>query len=138
MRIEQSSPVSSASARRAAQAPKGDGRFAEALSGETAASAANAPVAAAAVDNLFVLQEIAEDITQNRRRAVQRGNSLLDRLDDLRLALLNGALPRHQLEALRHLAREQIDVSGDPRLAAIVDEIELRVAVELAKLDQVA
>lgn len=138
MRIEQSTSLSPASARRAAQAPSGDGRFAEALTGDTATNATGAPVTAAAVDNLFVLQEVAEDLVHSRRRAVQRGNTLLDRLDDIRVALLSGSLPRHQLETLRRLAHEQIDVGGDPQLAAIVEEIELRVAVEIAKLDKVA
>ena len=63
---------------------------------------------------------------------------MLDRLDDIRIALLTGSLPRAQLESLRHLAREQIAPEDDPQLAAILDEIELRVAVELAKLDKVA
>jgi hypothetical protein len=137
MRIEQSSPLSPSVARRAAQAPSGDGRFAEALSGDTATSGTNAPQTVATVDNLFVLQEVADGLT-GRRRAVQRGSSLLDRLDDIRIALLTGSLPLNQLEALRHLAREQVDVAGDPQLTAILDEIELRVAVELAKLEQVA
>jgi class II flagellar assembly regulator FliX len=136
MRIEQSAPLPSTVARRPAAAPSSDGRFAEALS-DTGTSAANAPSAVTTVDNLFVLQEVADEIT-GRRRAVQRGNTLLDRLDDIRIALLTGSMPRGQLEALRRLAREQIAREDDPHLAAILDEIELRVAVELAKLDNVA
>lgn len=137
MRIQQSSSLSPTVARRAAQAPSGDGRFAEALAGDTSAGAANAPQTVASVDNLFVLQEVSDGLT-GRRRALQRGNSLLDRLDDIRIGLLSGSLPRGQLENLRHLARQQVDLDGDPQLAAILDEIELRVAVELAKLDNVA
>ena len=125
-------------ARRAAQAPSGDGRFAESLSGETSTTSTSASQNVATVDNLFMLQEIAEDPTGRRRRAVQRGNTLLDRLDDIRIGLLTGSLPRNQLETLRHLAREQITLNGDPHLAEILDEIELRVAVELAKLENVA
>lgn len=137
MRIEQSKPLTPGAARRAAQAPSGDSRFAEALTGETSTNAANAPQSVATVDNLFVLQEIAEDLG-GRRRAVQRGNTLLDRLDDIRIGLLTGSIPRSQLETLRHLARENVAANDDPKLAAILDEIELRVAVELAKLDKVA
>jgi hypothetical protein len=91
----------------------------------------------ATVDNLFVLQEVADGLT-GRRRAVQRGNTLLDRLDDIRIGLLTGSLPRGQLETLRRMAQERDDLGNDPQLAAILDEIELRVAVELAKLDKVA
>jgi hypothetical protein len=137
MRIVQSSPLSPSVARRAAPAPSGDGRFAEALSGDGAPTAANTPQAVATVDNLFVLQEVADGLT-GRRRAVQRGNTLLDRLDDIRIGLLTGSLPRGQLETLRRMAQERDDLGNDPQLAAILDEIELRVAVELAKLDKVA
>lgn len=58
----------------------------------------------------------------------------LEQLDDLRHALLIGALPLIQLERLaRNLAVRRGDVA-DPRLAEVVGEIELRAAVELAKL----
>jgi hypothetical protein len=134
MRIESSTSLSPAVSRRAATAPSGDGRFAEALSGENAPSGANAAQTVATVDNLFVLQEVGDELT-GRRRAVQRGAKLLDRLEDIRLALLTGSLPRGRLEALRQLAREQAEQVSDPQLATILDEIELRVAVELAKLD---
>ncbi|HVA12261.1 MAG TPA: flagellar assembly protein FliX [Stellaceae bacterium] len=137
MRIEQSRQLQSAAGRRPAQAPSGDGRFAEELSGDTGTGAASMATATTTVDNLFMLQEVSDSLT-GRRRAVQRGNRLLDRLDDIRLGLLTGSLSRGQLESLRQLSREQVDLAGDPELAAILDEIELRVAVELAKLDQVA
>jgi len=138
MRIEQASPLSPSVARRAAQAPSGEGRFAEALSQDATTNAANAPKAVATVDNLFILQEVAEDLTGRRRAALQRGDSMLDRLDDIRIALLTGSLPRGQLESLRRMAKERGDVLTDPQLQSVLDEIELRVAVELAKLDKVA
>jgi len=92
----------------------------------------------ATVDNLFMLQEVAEDMTGRRRAAMQRGSSMLDRLDDIRVALLTGSLPRGQLESLRRMAKERGDVLNDPQLQSVLDEIELRVAVELAKLDNLA
>jgi len=138
MRIEQSSPLSPSVARRTAQGPSGEGHFAEALSQDATTTAANAPKAVATVDNLFILQEVAEDLTGRRRAALQRGDSMLDRLDDIRIALLTGSLPRGQLESLRRMAKERGDVLTDPQLQSVLDEIELRVAVELAKLDKVA
>ena len=137
MRIEQASPLSPSVARRAAPAPSGEGRFAEALSQDSTATGANAAKAVATVDNLFILQEVVEDLN-GRRRAVKRGDSMLDRLDDIRIALLTGSLPRGQLESLRRMAKERDDLLNDPQLQSVLDEIELRVAVELAKLDKVA
>jgi hypothetical protein len=138
MRIEQSSSLSPSVTRRTAQAPSGEGRFAEALSQDATTTAANAPNVVATVDNLFILQEVAEDLSGRRKAAVKRGDNMLDRLDDIRIALLTGSLPRGQLESLRRMARERGDVLNDPLLQAVLDEIELRVAVELAKLDKVA
>ena len=137
MRIEQSSSLSPTVTRRAGHAPSGDSRFAEALSQDATTSGANAPKAVATVDNLFILQEVAQDLSGRRRAAMQRGDGMLDRLDDIRIALLTGSLPRGQLEALRRMARERGDVLNDPQLQSVLDEIELRVAVELAKLDKV-
>ncbi len=138
MRIEQSSSLSSTTARRGAQATSGGSGFAQALSSDTTTTAANAPKAVATVDNLFMLQEVAEDLTGRRRAAMQRGSSMLDRLDDIRIALLTGSLPRGQLESLRRMAQDRGDILNDPQLQSVLDEIELRVAVELAKLDSVA
>ena len=138
MRIEQASISLPSTARRAAQAPGGEGRFAEALSQDTATSGANTPKAVTTVDHLFILQEVADDLTGRRRAAVKRGDSMLDRLDDIRIALLTGSLPRGQLESLRRMAKERGDLLNDPQLQSVLDEIELRVAVELAKLDKVA
>jgi hypothetical protein len=67
---------------------------------------------------------------------VQRGNDLLDRLDEIRHGLLLGAIPIERLKALAVMLRAERARAADPRRAAVVDEIELRCAVELAKLGQ--
>ena len=112
-----------------------DGPFATALSSDQPAAQAAAPPTVSALDTLLTVQEI-PDATAGRRRAVQRGDALLDRLDDVRLALLTGVLPRERLEQLARLAGTSRAQVTDPRLNAVLDEIDLRVAVELAKLDQ--
>jgi hypothetical protein len=86
------------------------------------------------VDGLLSIQEM-PDALVGRRRAIMRGDGLLDRLEDLRLGLLAGVLPRDRLDELSRLARTARQSVDDPRLAAILDEIDLRAAVELAKLD---
>src|SRR5262245_15683935 len=48
------------------------------------------------IDSLLSLQEVPED-PRRRRRAMQRGMDLLDRLDDIRIALLSGRMPQEQL-----------------------------------------
>jgi hypothetical protein len=137
MRIDWSRQVQATSPRRDARGASADRGFADAVAGEAPATPAATPSTPAAVDGLFALQEVADELS-GRRRAAARGTALLDRLDELRLGLLSGTLPRAQLEALRQLAREHGPTTDDPKLAAILSDIELRVAVELAKLDKVA
>jgi hypothetical protein len=72
----------------------------------------------------------------SRRRALRRGGRLLGRLEALRLALLEGgstAALRRDLEGLLH---ETEGAPGIGALAGVVREIELRAAVELAKLER--
>ena len=106
------------------------------LGGESPAAATSTPATqgASAIDGLLSLQEV-PDGTGGRRRALARGDKLLDELDALRIALLDGVLPAGRLEALARFAAEQSPLVDDPRLADILAEIELRTAVELAKLE---
>jgi len=58
---------------------------------------------------------------------------LLDVLDELKLALLEGGLPRNKLVALMNLLQDRRDDTNDASLEAVLDEVEIRAAVELAK-----
>ena len=60
---------------------------------------------------------------------------LLDELDNLKIALLGGDLSPGQLDALSRAVRDQRSATDDPKLEAVLDEIETRAAVELAKLE---
>lgn len=134
MRIEWTPPLRPAAQRRDDRGSAGGGSFPSALGGDPAATVATpASTAMQTVEGLLSLQEVADGLA-GRRRGVARGEQLLDALEELRLALLAGAVPRGQLAALARLAAEQVPLVDDPRLAAILGEIELRAAVELAKL----
>jgi hypothetical protein len=68
-----------------------------------------------------------------RRRAVKYGRRALDALDELKLGLLSGSLDQTTLLRLKSAATDLKDGSGDPQLDQVLAEIDLRVAVELAK-----
>ena len=105
-----------------------------------------APAAAAAVSSasgvsgvmgveaLLALQDV-ESATERKRRSVGRAGRLLDELDGLKIALLGGELDPAQLDRLARAVREQRASTEDPRLESVLDEIETRAAVELAKLE---
>lgn len=103
-----------------------------ASSGASAAGPLSGASAVNSVDALLALQG-AGDFRGARKRATERAFSLLDVLDDLKLALLEGGIPRSRLSALMELLKSERDGVDDPRLEAALDEVELRAAVELAK-----
>jgi hypothetical protein len=136
MRIVGTPPLRTAATRSGERgAPSADHSFANAVGNDAGARPAAAAAAMTSVEGLFALQEVADGLT-GRRRAVARGKALLDKLDELRLALLSGAIPRARLYDLARMAREQGPLLDDPELAEVMAEIELRVAVELAKLGE--
>jgi hypothetical protein len=101
------------------------------------AASLGSTAALAALDALLMLQAV-PDAAERRKRALKRGHGLLDRLEELRLALLDGVLPRTTLERLQAGLVQQGEAFDDPELGGLIGEIELRVAVELAKLDTLA
>ncbi len=132
MRVEQNRPIRPTGPKRSEKAASAGGGFAEALGSEAAPDVA-AAAPPSGIGALFALQEIA-DATAERRKAVARGDHLLDRLDQLRHDLLTGTLDRDSLADLARTARDARGNVDDPHLAGVLDEIELRAKVELAKL----
>ena len=88
--------------------------------------------AVSTLDALIALQGVG-DATERRKRAVVRGRRALDELDKLKLSLLDGSIDRSTLARLKVAADGLTEESGDPDLDQVLGEIDLRVAVELAK-----
>ena len=117
---------------------RGTSAFKDAL--EEAAAATVAPTSAPltgveAVDALLAIQEV-DPVGGDDRRSLahRRGERLLDRLDEIRRGLLSGGVAADRLTEIAALVAEKRGSSGDPALEQALDEIELRVKVELAKL----
>jgi hypothetical protein len=103
--------------------------------GEPATASRAASVAAAApasaIDGLLALQAV-EDPTAGRKKQLRRGRSLLDTLEMIKADLLVGRVSDGHLNQLMTLigqARER----QEPGLDGVLDDIELRARVELAK-----
>lgn len=133
MKVTGTTPVSPATGRPAARSAGGF-----AVSQGAGASPASAATAAGAVGGiadvsaLMALQGV-EDAVERRRRAVRRGSGLLDRLDELKLALLSDQDGEGALSGLRRTLAESRPDDDHAPLNALLDQIDLRAAVELAK-----
>lgn len=83
------------------------------------------------IGSLLALQSV-EDPLLKKKKLVRRGRELLDTLDDIKADLLVGNVNEGrlgQLMALISQARER----DEPGLDGLLDDIELRARVELAK-----
>ena len=99
--------------------------------------AVETPAGISGIDALIMVQQVDNSAErESRRRMVRRGEDLLDGLEDLRHGLLMGEIPKERMMALAQSVRLRRENCGDPRLGAVLDEIELRVEVELAKLSR--
>ena len=85
------------------------------------------------VSALLALQGV-EDPMSRKKRAMGRASRILDMLDDLKVAMLEGQASPQTLDNLARAVREQRDQTDDPRLEDVLNQIETRAAVELAKL----
>ena len=85
------------------------------------------------VSALLALQGV-EDPLHRKKRAMGRASRLLDMLDDLKVAMLDGRASPSTLDNLARAVREQRETTDDPQLNDVLNQIETRAAVELAKL----
>ncbi len=102
-----------------------------------ASAGTGAASAMASVDALLALQgaDGVEDAGSGRKRAVKRAKKLLDVLEEIRLDLLSGRLPLTKLRTLMATLGERQHEFEDPALTALLEEIDLRARVELAKYE---
>ena len=99
------------------------------------AAMVDSPAAVGGIDALLAAQSVGDSLEREaRRRLIKHGEELLDKLDEIRHGLLMGSISKDKLISLAQMVRSRRDAVGDPRLAAVLDEIELRAEVELAKL----
>ena len=89
------------------------------------------------IEALMALQGVGgvENVDERRRRAVKRGHTALDLLDEMKIGLLSGRLEPAMLLRLKAAAADLKDLSGDPQVDQVLAEIDLRVEVELAKAE---
>ncbi len=134
MKIDASGSVRTGAARRKPRVNGGSGDFAAHMN---APAKSQTPTASgtpqiSSVGALVALQasgDFGADAAE-----VDRAEDLLDQLDLIRVGILTGSMPGATLQNIVQRLAQRRTEGVEPRLAALIDEIELRARVELAKL----
>ena len=88
----------------------------------------------ASVDSLLAVQGIEQK--QQEKDAIGRSHEMLTLLEEIRIGLLSGHIPEQKVHNLTKLADEERQAFEDKGLNNILDEVNLRARVELAKMQQ--
>jgi hypothetical protein len=135
MKIESGRGVGSATGPRRAGGATAAPGFSPAVEGAAPASSASSVSAVMPLDAILALQSD-EPPAQRRRRQAKRGRDALDALEKLERGLIEGRAPlalKAELESLHFAAAP----TGEAGLDDILREIDIRLAVEIAKLERV-
>ena len=86
-------------------------------------------------DAIFAAQMVdGEEERQIRKKFLKKGNVLLDKLEEIREGLLIGEISKDKLIEISRMVKNRDIECEDKKLKEIIEEIELRVEVELAKI----
>ena len=108
--------------------------FAKQLDETSEATGTQAMSGTSAVSGVLGVQEI-DDALAQASRGKMRAHDILDRLENLRIELLSGTVSRDKLMQLVQVVGSRRPEVTDPQLAEVLDHIDLRAQVELAKLE---
>lgn len=114
------------------------GSFADLL-GASEAGGVESPAAtgvssASPIANLLAMQEISDE-EAGRKQAMRQGHDMLDSLEQLRRYILSGSVPMQALQQINRQLSIKKQHFIDPALLELIEDIELRASVELAKLE---
>lgn len=112
--------------------------FGKSLSTEEtqAASAMSGTAPITSVNSLLALQEM-PTATTGKSKAVKHAEGLIEHLDAIRHGLLLGQISKQRLSNIVKALETQREKNLDPELVQIINDIELRAKVELAKLEMI-
>lgn len=132
MRIENSFKTKPASDKKTRPRSSQTSNFTpEEVSRKTAPAPIPAPGVNSSLEGILALQEMSD--RPARKQAISRGTALLDVLDEMKIGVLGGQLDDRHLERLSTLIEGERASLDDPRLENLLDHIDLRAKVELAK-----
>jgi hypothetical protein len=136
MKIDGPSKTQKSSETKKKSKVSGDGSFGNMVSGGAKeSSGAGATQSIAQLESLLAVQS-AEDPTEkaNRKKMQLRAGDILDQLDRVRMALLTGNITIGHVIDIADVVASHREKITDPELTALLDEIDLRAQVEIAKM----
>ena len=107
--------------------------FTSVLDAELRTEQSTANLKVSTVDVLLPVEPATAE--SDKKQASSRAARILDRLEDIRQGLLVGAISKPRLEELAGTIKETRASALDPVMSDILDEIELRAKIELAKFE---
>ncbi|MCH2546188.1 MAG: flagellar assembly protein FliX [Alphaproteobacteria bacterium] len=137
MRINNTPPIkpTEKTGKKKSSSSSSDVDFTGFLGGADEASETQKSSGAHGVNNFLFMQEVSDEEVK-RQKALHQGKTAIQALEQLHRDLLFGQIPEATLLKLEGIVAKKREVFTDPRLSALLDEIELRAAVELAKMRQ--
>jgi hypothetical protein len=140
MKVGSSDRVGATSLNKGGAAKAGGGFTLDQATDATPASSA-APTGGltgiASIDALLALQSVGSPL-ERKKKAVRRASHILDILDEVKVALLEGEVTPQSLARLMAAIREERAETDEPALESVLKEIETRAAVEMAKLEMLS
>ena len=134
MEIKGPGRIGTAAVKRKSASGQAAGGFAVGGAADSQSGVVAGPGPIAALDSILMLQGM-DDSTQGRSKGLAHGEQILELLDQVRDGLLAGGIPRTRLNRVAVAVTRRHDVFADPKLQDVLDQIELRAHVELAKLE---
>lgn len=73
---------------------------------------------------------------KRQRQAIEKSDQILNQLDNLRMGIITGSIPRETLENITTLLQTHSQTITEEPLRTLILEVETRAKVELAKLEK--
>ncbi len=114
----------------------GGGSFGDLIgAGAPSVGGSNATQSIAHLESLLAVQGTDDPAEKAKRNKMHiRADHLLDQLENLRMALLTGQLTVGHVIDIADVVASHREKISDPEMTALLDEIDLRAQVEIAKM----
>jgi hypothetical protein len=96
---------------------------------------ASSAIPISGINPFLALQELDTSYDEDRQKMTEVGTNLLSHLNRIRFGLINGEIDVKLLSNLQEIINNQKIELRFPALQQVIDEIQVRAAVELAKLE---